>query len=76
MHEVAALSKFTLMLLIKNLTFSGAVQLAIAPGILGPQLLNSVCKKTSILIWTISLFHKILAKFNLDLTLPRVCPFG
>lgn len=75
-HEIAALSKFALVLLVEDLAFSGAVQLASSPRVLCPQFLDAVCEATAIFVGTISFFHKIFAEFYFDFGVLGWCSFG
>lgn len=73
-HEVAALSELALVLLVEDLAASRAIQLAISVGVPGTQFLDAVSEPASILVGTISFFHKVFAEFHLDLALARLVP--
>ena len=75
-HEIAALSKFALVLLVEDLAFSCAVQLAIPPRVLRPQFLDTVSEATAILVGAIPFFHEIFAQFHFDLPALGRCCFG
>lgn len=66
MHKIAAFSEFALMLLIENLALPRPVKIRRAEGILGSQLLHTMCKSATCFIWAISLFDIVLAELDLQ----------
>lgn len=71
-HEIAALSELAFVLLVEDLAFSGAVELAVAPGVLRAQFLDTVSELASVFVGTIAFFYKILAELHLYLVFPSV----
>lgn len=71
-HEIAALSELALVLLVEDLAFPGAVELAVAPGVLRAQLLDAVGELASVFVGTIAFFYKIFAELHLYLVFPSV----